>query len=248
MTKAEKKSKNVTVSRSHRAANIAVIIVASVAALILIAVAVLSAVKSNPMKGVEKPEYYEFYNRGDTSRAPTNSTAKSNISVAMDGMDFTVMSAILQWHWDLSYNFKRNADDEKVEISADEVKAVTSSATAYMVEYVYKTLPVKDGAIDLTDAQKLEVDGETVYFDRLKVVIGDTEGKVGTISLYPYIYARVHSDSDLDELSPDGYKVTGINVRANTTKAFAALGDVADSLGLKTVIPEATTDEEQAES
>lgn len=249
MTKAENKSENVTVSRSHRGANIAVIIVASIAALILIAIAILCGVRSNPMSDVEKPEYYEFYNRGDSSRAPTNSTTKSNIAVAMDSMDYTVMSAILQWHWDLSYNFKRNAEDKKVEISAEEVIAVTSSSKEYMVEYVYKTLPIVNGEIDYTDAQSIEVDGETVYFDRLKVLIGNTEGKVGTISIYPYVYARVHSGSDIDGLSPDDYKVTGINVRANTTKAFAALGDVAASLGLKTDIPEEPAEtEEQTET
>ena len=74
------------------------------------------------------------------------------------------------------------------------------------------------------------MDGETVYFDRVKILIGNTAGKIGTISIYPYIYSRLSNVTDDPEFSSETYKVTGINVRADTTKTYAALGEIATDL------------------
>lgn len=238
MAKTQKQSKNVTVITSHRKANIAVIVVASVAAAILITIAVLCGVKFDPMRGLGKPEYYTLYSINEKEPAPTNTEAQSKISVALDDMDFTIMSAILQGHWDYSYNFKRKNTDEreKYEITVKELQDIKGTGTEFMVELVYPSVKIVDGVIDYTTAQSIKVDGETVYFDRVKVLIGDTAGKVGTISMYPYIYERVHNQSDLEDLSPDTYKVTGIDVRADSHMAFSSLKELADSFGLNTEV------------
>ncbi len=239
MAKTVKKTKNVTVTKSHRKANIAVITVASVAVAILIAIAIMCGVHVNPMRGLDAPEYYVLYSLNEKDPAPTNSESQSKMSVALDDMDFTVMSAILQWHWDYSYNFKRDKEEkEKIEISAKELDAIKSTATEYMVELVYPSVKIENGVIDYSTAQSLKVDGETVYFDRVKIVIGNTEGKIGMISMYPYIYERVHNQSDLPDLSPDTYKVTGLNVRADTYTAYMTLKEIADSFGYDTSLPE----------
>ncbi|MCM1368026.1 MAG: hypothetical protein NC184_04370 [Roseburia sp.] len=230
MAKSSIKSENITVVNSHRKANIAVIIVVSIAALILIAITVLSFVRVDPIRGLEEPTYYNFYDLDSTECDPTNSESQSKIRVAMEDMKFSVMSAVLQWKWDYSYNFKRNSSDEKISISADAVKAISATTSEYMVEYVYSPVKIENGVIDYSTAQSLKVDGETVYFDRVKVLVGDTDGKVGTISLYPYIYARLDNDAEDEDLASDTYEVTGINVRANTSDAYAAFKDLAESL------------------
>ncbi len=234
MSKTEKKSKNVSVTKTgaHRKANIAVIIVVSIAALILIAIAVLCSVKVDPMRDINAPEWYEFYDRGKTEREASDEARQSKIKAALGDMKFSVMNGILQGHWDYSYNFKRNSSKEKIELSAEEVKAVSSNANEFMIELVYKPVAIDDnGNIDYSTAQSLEVDDETVYFDRLKILIGDTAGKVGTISLYPYIDARIdRTQTDNENLSSETYKVTGINVRADTTNAYAALVEFSESL------------------
>lgn len=228
-----KKSKNVTVVKSHRAANIAVIIVASIAALILIAIAVLSLVRVDPVKDLKRPERYDFYDLGSsTPEGAADATSQSKIRTALSDMDFTVMSAILQGHWDYSFNFKRNSSDNKITLTADELKNIKATSTEYMVELIYS--PIKydseKGALDYSNAQSIKVDGETVYFDRVKILIGDTAGAVGTVSLYPYVYARLDNQSDVEGVSSASYKVTGINVRADTTSAYAALKDLAKLL------------------
>lgn len=230
MAKSNIKSDSITVVGSHRKANIAVIIVVSIAALILIAITVLSFVRVDPVSGLEEPEYYNFYDLDKEECESTNSEAQSKIKVAMEDMKFSVMSAILQWKWDYSYNFKRNASDDKITVDAEGIKEIASTTSEYMVEYVYSPVKIEDGVIDYSTAQSIKVDGETVYFDRVKVLIGNTDGKVGNISLYPYIYARLDNDAEDEGLASDTYKITGINVRANTSAAYAALKDLAESL------------------
>ena len=133
-----KRSKNVTVVKSHRAANIAVIIVASLTALILIAIAVLSLVHVNPMKNIERPERYDFYDlNSNNPEGAADATSQSKIRTALADMDFTVMSAILQGHWDYSLNFKRNKSGDKVTVTADELKNnIKATATEYLVELI----------------------------------------------------------------------------------------------------------------
>lgn len=229
-TKQKSKNVSVTTVNSHRRANIAVIIVAGIAALLLIAVAVLSGVKVDPMRGFARPDYYNFYDLDGETHKPTDGEAQSKIKVAMGDMRFSVMSAVLQWNWDYSYNFKRNSAKEKIELSADEVSDISATSSEYMIELVYSPVKIVDGEIDYSTAQSLDCDGEKVYFDRVKVLVGDTNGSVGTISLYPYIFARLDNQSDIDGIASDTYKVTGINVRANTTKAYAALKELASAL------------------
>ncbi len=232
MAKYTKKSEsgNVTVTNTHRKANIAVIVVVSIAVLILVAVAVLSAVRIDPTDKLGTPERYDFYDLDSTRATSTNKEAQSKLDIAMGDMPFSIMSAMLQWKWDYSYNFKRNADGEKVKLSAVDVKNVTATSTEYMVEFVYPRVDVIDDKLDYDSAQSITVDGEKVYFDRVKVLIGNSNGEVGTISLYPYLSARIDNASDIDGIASDTYEITGINVRANTTSAFAALKDLATEL------------------
>lgn len=230
-----KNSKNVTVVNNHHVGNVVAIVVASIAAAILIAIAVLSLVKINPVRGVDlsKVNNYQLYNVGDDDVLPAGSEAsQSKIRSAIDDMDFSIMSAILQGKWDYSYNFKRNSSKEKVTISANDLEELTAGDSEFMVVFEFDDIKydTQKAALDLSNAQSLKVDGETVYFDRLKVLIGNSDGSVGTISIYPYINARIDNDSDIDDVSSDTYSVTGINVRANTTKTYAALKDLAETL------------------
>lgn len=222
-----KNSESVTVVTSHKKANIAVGIVVGIAALILIAVAVLCSVRVDPLDGLAKPERYELYDIDSASPLSTNAAEQSKISVAVSDMDFSIMSAVLQWNWDYSYNFVRNSAGDKIKMSAEEVVNVKANASSYMVEYIYKPVTINDGEIDYSTAQSLEVDGETIYFDRVKVLIGNTAGGVGEIYLYPYIYDRVTNQSAADGATYRSYSITAVKVRANTTTAYTALAELA---------------------
>lgn len=223
-----------SVKVSHRKANIVVIIVAAITALILIAIAVMCAVRVDPLDKITAPdakksEQYNLYDLNSSTPLVTNSSAQSKIRTALSTMDFSVMNAVLQWNWDYSYNFVRNSDDKKITMSAEEVKNKTAGSTQYMVEYVYVS-SVVDGKLDKKLAHKIEVDGETVYFDRLKVLIGNTENSVGEIYMYPYIYEYATNMVAEDGVRYETYKITPVKVRANTTEAYAALGRIVTEI------------------
>lgn len=222
--------------KSHRRANIAVAIVASIAALIIIAIIVMSTVRVDPIDKLDKPnksgEHYDLYDLGSSAVLPTNDSAQSKIRSALGSMDFSIMNAVLQWNWDYSYNFVRNKSGKKIEMSASQIDEIAATATQYMVEYVYTPAVIVNGEIDLKSVRSLTVDGEKIYFDRVKMLIGDTDGSVGEIYMYPYIYDRVHNRVADDGMTYATYKITAVKVRANTTSAFAALGDLVDSLAV----------------
>lgn len=224
MAKTEKK----TSGNALRKANIAVIVVVSIAALIIIAIAVMSAVHIDPVREIAAPARYALYDKNSDEVEPTNGEAESKIKIALGDMKYSVMNAVFSWTWDYSYSFKRSKG-EKIEVSADKIKDNSVRGTdEYLVELVYDAIPVVNDALDYSKAHSMTVDGETVYFDRLKIFIGNTDGGIGTISIYPYIYARLDNESDIEGISSETYKVVGINVCADTTRAYAALGDVVE--------------------
>lgn len=219
---------------SHRKANIAVIIVAAITALILIAIAVMCAVRVDPLDKIAAPdakksEQFNLYDLNSSTPLVTNSSAQSKIRTALSTMDFSVMNAVLQWNWDYSYNFVRNSDGKKITMTAEEVKNKTATSDEYMVEYVYVS-SVVNGKLNKSLAHKIEVDGETVYFDRLKVLIGNTENSVGEIYMYPYIYEYATNMVAEDGVRYETYKITPVKVRANTTEAFLALGKIVTEI------------------
>ncbi len=225
-----KKTNNVTVTKSaHRTSNIIVSVVGGITALILIAIAVLCAVRVDPLDKLESPERYDFYDLGKSSTSPesTNDNIQSKLRNAMSDMDFNIMSAILQWNWDYSYNFVRNTNGDKIKMSAEEVDNIAPSSEQYMVEYIYKSAEIVDGEVQLSSVKSLNVDGETVYFDRVKVLIGNSDGSVGEIYLYPYIYDRVKNKVADDGVAYETYTVTAVKVRANTSDTYVALGEIA---------------------
>lgn len=237
MAKKNKKSEvsvDEAVKASRRRANIAVIIVASITALILIAIAVMCAVKVDPLDGINTPdsdksEHFVLYDLDSTSSVTLNTSAQSKIRTALEKMDFSVMSAVLQWKWDYSYNFVRNSDGDKITMTASEITDKASSASEYMIECVY-TNAVVNGQLDESKAQSLNVDGETIYFDRLKVLVGDSQNSVGEIYLYPYLYDYATNKAAEDGTRYETYKVSPVKVRAYTTETFAALAEIVTEM------------------
>ncbi|MDE5593076.1 MAG: hypothetical protein K2I75_03995 [Clostridiales bacterium] len=222
------------VKASHKKANIAVIIVAAITALLIIAIAVMCSVRVDPLDGLKTPdankgERFELYDLDSSDRLVPTTNAQSKIRTALGQMDFSVMNAVLQWNWDYSYNFARNSEGKKITLSASEINEKSSTSTEYMVEYVY-TDAVVNGELDVTLAQKLTVDGETIYFDRVKVLIGNTDGSVGEIYLYPYVYEYATNRVADDGARYETYKITPVKVRANTTEAYAALASIVTEI------------------
>lgn len=229
-----KRSVDEAVRASHRKANIVVGVVVGVTVLILIAIAVLCLVRVDPMDGIAAPdaakgEYYDLYDLDSEDRMRTDAKTQSKIRTALGNMQFSVMNAILQWNWDYSYNFVRNGSGGKIKMSADEVTELHASSNAYMVEYVYADA-TENGELVKSKARSLEVDGETIYFDRLKVLIGNTDDSVGEIYMYPYVYELATNKAADGGITQKKYNITPIKVRANTTETYKALENIIAEL------------------
>ncbi|MCH5163131.1 MAG: hypothetical protein J1G38_06555 [Clostridiales bacterium] len=229
---ANTKNKSVTVVKSRRTANIIMFVVIGIAAFVLVAIAVLSLISVDPMSDIKRPERYEFYGADSTNLLPADEkSAQSGIYAALDGMDFTVMTGILQGKWDYSYSFIRNKSNKKIKVAASDITGLRAKENGFMIEFVYPQIPVVNGKLDYKKAQKIVVDGQTVYYDRIKMFVTDSEGEVGTLRFYPYIYARLDNKAiENDELSSETYSITGITVRANTTDAYSALKKLEEKL------------------
>ncbi|MBD5130985.1 MAG: hypothetical protein HDT28_00085 [Clostridiales bacterium] len=226
------KSDSVTVVKSHRKANIAVSIIGGIAALIIITIIVLCAVRVDPLSGLGDPVRYDFYGLSADADSPesTNDKAQTKIKDAVGEMDFSVMSAVLQWKWDYTYNFVKSTEGEKIKMDAHEIEAISATADAYMIEFVYAPAEIVDGEVVTSSVQSLKVDGEVIYFDRVKVVIENTDRSVGDIYLYPYIYDRVMNEAADDGVTHENYYITAVKVRGNTTAAYAALTELAQEI------------------
>lgn len=235
MAKNKKITYAATVAKTavNKKANIIVAVVAGITALILIAIVVMCFVRVDPLDGLAAPtnaqkgERYELYDAGGRTPIVSNDIIQSKIGVALGEMDFSVMSAVLQWNWDYSYNFVRNANGDKITMTSQEITDKFPSSAEYMVEYVYQNATV-GGELNKSTAHSLEVDGETIYFDRVRVIIGDTGDNVGVIYLYPYIYERATNTVAGDGVPYNTYRITPIKVRANTTETYAALAKIIE--------------------
>lgn len=218
-----------------------VIITLSVVAVLIITIAVLACVSVNNFKKLPKPEFVQIYNKGSSSVSGLSTSQETEIKSAMNAMDFTIMHAILEWKW--NYNFKfvteKNEDGDTVrsEYNADEISALTADDNNYMVIYNYSLAEINEGVINYDSLQSLKVEGETVYFDRLKILVPNTNTNVGLVTIIPYINFRTSNQSNDPDLSSDTYVVNPITVRADTTRTVR----VFDS-----VLTNSNTDSEEA--
>lgn len=214
--------------------SIGVSITVAVAAIIIILVAVCGIVTINPMRDFKNPEYTEVYNMSATSQTVMTDENRNLIVSALGNQTkYSVMQAVLEWKWDYGYTFKKTTDPDdedkiiKDEYTSSEVEAVAATETEYMIVYHYPTAKIVDGQLDNSTLQSIKVEGETVYFDTVKILVPNTNNNVGRITLVPYISARIGNlVVDNDELSSEFYFVTPITIRADTTAAVEVISGI----------------------
>jgi hypothetical protein len=72
--------------------------------------------------------------------------------------------------------------------------------------------------------KSIKVEGETVSFDRMRVVVYDTENTLDAFELYLYVYDEVMIDSGASETTPK--KVTPVIIQANSSKLYGNLSEI----------------------
>lgn len=201
-----------------------VIIVASVVVALAVAVLVLCLVKVQPVAkcfdGYQRAIVYSSSVQRIELEADNNADLKADLDDALDTTFYSVMQGILEGKVSGAPAFKTELKDganeeTKVELSASEIESVTAGTNQYKLEFVYAT------------EQTIEVEGETVRFDRAIVLVGDSNNEIGELEVVFYLDANVGNElPGEEENASENYVVTPVLLRARTTKLHTAIKNI----------------------
>ena len=204
-----------------------VIIIASVVAVIAIAVLVLCLVKVKPVEKAVDGYTRAIVYSSDVQRIEledgNNDDLKKDLDEAIDSTFYSVMQGILEGKASGKPAFKTELldganDETKVELAGNDIVGVTAGEGQYKVEFVYAT------------AKVIEVEGEEVKFDRAIVLLGDSDNEIGEVEVVFYLDANVGNERPGDDAdASENYKVTPVILRARTTKLYNAVKDIIAS-------------------
>lgn len=196
----------------------AFIIIGSILVVLLAAILTLSLVKIDPIGKLPDYSYVNAYNLSGTSPMAANDETKAKLDKGIKDTRFSIMHAMLEGRFSYGFKFKTYKDEDgktvRSEMSATDIKNVKATETAYMLEFVYGA-PVT-----------MKVQGEEISFDRIKMLVPDFSGEVGTVELVPYLFDRIDNQSDDENISSETYIVNPIKVRLYTSKLTIALADI----------------------
>ncbi|MCI9030990.1 MAG: hypothetical protein HFK09_00500 [Clostridia bacterium] len=195
-----------------------IIIMSSVAALIVIAIIVLSVVTVNPLLGIVGGyNDVTVYKTEATTPYPNTEVTVEKLKEGVEDTRFSVMHAILEGRWVYSPKFKTEQDKDgetvRAKLTVTATKNLTADASNYMMLFSFD------------EKKSVKVEGETVEFDRVKVLVYDTVGEIERIVVYPYIQEK------LDITPIDSYYYCyPIEIWSTTSKLMGTLTDYENLL------------------
>lgn len=201
-----------------------VIIVASVVAALAIAVLVLCLVRVQPVAklfdGYQRAIVYSSDVQRIELESDNNADLKKELDDALDTTYFSVMQGILEGKASGAPAFKTElkdgaAEETRVELDSDDISSVSAGSGQYKLEFVYSS------------EQTIEVEGETVRFDRAIMLVGDSDNEIGEVEIVFYLDANVGNElPGDDENASENYVVTPVIMRARTTKLHTAIKNI----------------------
>lgn len=167
-------------------------IASGVIAALLISVLVMSFIFVNPLKDMtDGYDYVRVYDKSQTNAYPVGTEGDDEVKKAFGETGFSVMQSILEGRFGLSPNFKlvdkegtTTGEKERVNYNMIQIMAVAADADNYMLEFAFK------------DKKTLKIEGEEVAYDRLKVLVHDTNGEIKKIEAIPYLYEKISTNND----------------------------------------------------
>lgn len=247
-----------------RTRSIIAIIVAAVAALSIIFVVVLAVIRLEPLKGMLDCQSYEIrYSSKVLPGSGTDvdyeipsfkevnrkyeSTSMSDI-IGMCG--FSVFKSWSQFKYKNSPKLEDHNDWNHYYIGRDEMKSIISGESAVTegkFSLVFRFDESADRALEVVDSNGNDY---TQSYDTAIIVLSDTDGWVGDITMY--VYKRANIEGAIDPNQKDdalGYnRFYPLKVGAVTTEAIDVLYDIFDiTEGEEDKEPEETEEEETEE-
>lgn len=202
-----------------------IIIVASVVAVLAVAIVVLCLIKLNPVKALDGYDRIELYNLSSTDRIEINADKadeKAKLDEAIGKSSFSVMQGILEGKASASYKFKTEVkegetDESRVEIAADDIASVAATDSLYKLVFVF------------SQPKTVTVEGEELTYDRAIVLVGNSNNEIGTLEIVFYLDSRVGNEAEDEEISSEYYSVSPVVVNARTTQLYNAVGEVVSA-------------------
>ena len=209
---------------------------AVVVALVVIAVLVLSLVRVNPMLdnfgGIADYERIEliintngneFHGQEGTNGHPGT---KELIEEGLKDSDFSIMHAMLEGKY--SYGLKLKT--EKVTENGEEVtKEVTKSSKEILNYGVGENMFMLKFYLKEGEVRKLCVGGKEIVYDRILLIVTESEGTVAEMQCIPYLEYNVSNSSQSDKYDEEGrigsdyYSTNVITVKMMTSKLYRNL-------------------------
>ena len=190
-----------------------IIITSGVAALIVIAIIVLSVVTVNPLLGM-LGGYSDVtvYNHEASTPYPNTDKTVEKVKEGIEDTRFSVMHAILEGRWVYSPKFKTEKDEDgetvRTKLTVTATKNLTADSSNYMLLFSFD------------EKKSVKIEGETVEFDRAKVLVYDTVGEIERIVIYPYLQEK------LDITPIDSYYYCyPVEIWSTTSKLMGTLTD-----------------------
>ncbi len=209
-----------------------------IVAIIAVAVLVLSLIKVDPFE-TTFGGYSEAWLWVDGS--PYASKVEGDVDFTEktieDGLattKFSVMQSILEGRLGYKPRFQTNTDGEKVTIDAETIISYSQESGTYMLKFFYD------------DMKTIEVDGEGIDFDRVILIVSESNGEIREMTCIPYCNECVYNESyelnneesefvhkkdergDIIHTGHDNYKAPVLTVKMITSKLMNALDEFLD--------------------
>ncbi len=200
----------------------------AVVAVIAVAVLTLSLIKVNPIEdyfGACSRARAELWMDGSQYPGKVDDGIDLTEKTVKDGLNssgFSVMQAILEgkFSYKPSISVKRNADGEKepVTVTSSAIRSYVQDEGGYMIKLFYD------------DTQTIKVDGKSIEYDQMILLINESNGEVRDMICIPYCYdcannASFDKDYERDEngniighIGHDYYEAYALTVKMNTSR------------------------------
>lgn len=195
---------------------LSMIIVGSLVAAIVLCAIILGVIPVNPIKRLPADYSVTIATTG-YQQLPMNDDSKAKLDEGIDGNKFSVLHALLEYKYNYRFTFKtfKNEDGkkERVKYYNKEISAMAATNNAYMLTFSWSA-PVT-----------VKVQGETIEFDRVKMLVRDMAGEIEKVEMVFYLNDKIGGEP-VDEY----YFVNPVEVNMASSKLYAAIKEIEENL------------------
>lgn len=195
---------------------LSMIIIGSLVAAVVLCAIILGVIPVNPIKRLPA-DYTVTVSTKEYAQLPLSDDSKAKLEEGIAANKFSVLHALLEYKYSYGFKFKtfKNEDGkkERVKYYNNEISSVAATDKAYLLTFSWSA-PVT-----------VKVQGETIEFDRVKMLVRDMAGEIEKVEMVFYLNDKIGGDP-VDEY----YFVNPVEVNMASSKLYAAVKEIDESL------------------